>query len=69
MDSSLKRNSLPRAGVPGNEIPSILYRLARHLPARIVFELYSAFLCVWWLKRRMGLKWRSEKEYLSSDFL
>ncbi len=69
MDSSLKRNSFPRAVIPSDEIPSILYRLARHLPARIVFELYSAFLCIWWLKRRMGLKWTSEKEYLSSDFL
>ncbi|MBP1695834.1 MAG: hypothetical protein H6Q41_1022 [Deltaproteobacteria bacterium] len=39
------------------------------LKFRIVIDFYAAFLCVWWLKRRVGLKWKIEKEFFSSDFL
>ena len=36
---------------------------------RIVIDFYTAFLCVWWLKRRVELKWEREKDFFPSDFL
>jgi hypothetical protein len=39
------------------------------LKFRTVIDFYTTVLCLWWLKRRYDLKWKSEKELFSSDFL
>ncbi len=39
------------------------------LKARIVIELYTTVLCVWWFERRIFSKWEKERDCFSSDFL
>jgi hypothetical protein len=36
---------------------------------RTLIDFYAALVRLWWLKRRIYLKWEREKELFSSDFL
>jgi len=39
------------------------------LQLRAAIDFYAAVLSLWWLERRVKLKWEKEKDFYWSDFL